>query len=140
MADARRSTECDGNIHPSRPDPWYDSQIPGWQAKARSLYYYVYVLRSKTRPDQTYVGSTTDLRKRLAKHNPGKSIHTNKFKPWNLLAVETISTPAGPEVFLKTRFGWLTLAPFSVSSVQSMAPLTIACLATLAGESRIAMP
>ena len=48
--------------------------------------FYVYLLRSKTNPDQTYVGSTSDLRKRLAEHNAGKSIHTNKFKPWNLMA------------------------------------------------------
>jgi len=43
-----------------------------------------YILRSKTHPDQTYVGSTNDLRKRLAEHNSGKSIRTNKFKPWEL--------------------------------------------------------
>jgi putative endonuclease len=48
--------------------------------------YYVYLLRSKDHPDQTYVGSTSDLRKRLTEHNAGKSIHTNKFKPWNLMA------------------------------------------------------
>jgi putative endonuclease len=48
--------------------------------------FYVYILRSKTHPDQTYIGSTGDLRKRLAEHNSGKSIHTNKFKPWELTA------------------------------------------------------
>jgi putative endonuclease len=48
--------------------------------------YYVYLLRSENSPGQTYVGSTSDLRKRLAEHNGGKSIHTNKFKPWNLVA------------------------------------------------------
>jgi predicted GIY-YIG superfamily endonuclease len=48
--------------------------------------YYVYLLRSKTHPDQTYIASTHDLRKRLTEHNAGKSIHTNKFKPWNLMA------------------------------------------------------
>jgi putative endonuclease len=32
------------------------------------------------------VGSTSDLGKRLAEHNAGKSIHTNKFKRWNLIA------------------------------------------------------
>jgi len=48
--------------------------------------YYAYIVRSKNFPDQTYVGSTSDLRKRLAEHNAGKSIHTNKFKPWNLMA------------------------------------------------------
>ena len=48
--------------------------------------HYVYLLRSKTHPDQTYVGSTHDLRKRLTEHNGGESIHTNKFKPWDLMA------------------------------------------------------
>ena len=48
--------------------------------------YYVYLLRSKPHPDQTYIGCTSDLRKRLAEHTAGKSIHTNKFKPWDLTA------------------------------------------------------
>ena len=48
--------------------------------------HYVYLLRSKTHRDQTYVGYTHDLLKRLAEHNAGKSIHTNKFKPWDLMA------------------------------------------------------
>ena len=48
--------------------------------------YYAYILRSKNFPAQTYTGSTSDLRKRLAEHNAGKSIHTNKFKPWDVLA------------------------------------------------------
>jgi hypothetical protein len=44
--------------------------------------YHVYLLRSMPNPNQTYIGSTGDLRKRLAEHNAGKSTHTNKFKPW----------------------------------------------------------
>jgi putative endonuclease len=48
--------------------------------------YYAYILRSKKFPDQTYVGSTSDLRNRLTEHNAGKSVHTNKFKPWELVA------------------------------------------------------
>src|SRR4029077_5695071 len=42
--------------------------------------------RSETHPNQTYIGSTHDPRKRLAEHNAGKSIHTNKFKPSELMA------------------------------------------------------
>jgi putative endonuclease len=48
--------------------------------------YYAYILRSGSFPDQTYVGSTGDLQKRLAEHNAGKSIHTNKYEPWKLIA------------------------------------------------------
>jgi len=61
--------------------------------------YYVYRLRSEAHPDQTYVGSTHDLRKRLAEHNCGKSIHTNKFKPWELTA-----NVALPEKHLAEKF------------------------------------
>ena len=48
--------------------------------------FYVYILRSKTQPKHTYVGSTADLRKRLTEHNSGKSVHSNEFKPWEILA------------------------------------------------------
>jgi putative endonuclease len=70
--------------------------------------YYVYLLRSKTHPAQTYVGSTHDLRTRIDQHNAGKSIHTNKFKPWNLMAY--VALPDKPlaetfERYLKTGSG-----------------------------------
>jgi len=48
--------------------------------------HYVYILRSQPHPKETYIGSTSDPRRRLAEHNAGKSTHTNKFKPWELLA------------------------------------------------------
>jgi len=70
--------------------------------------YYVYLLRSENSPGQTYVGSTSDLRKRLAEHNGGKSIHTNKFKPWNLMAYVALQDKLLAETFeryLKTGSG-----------------------------------
>jgi putative endonuclease len=57
-------------------------------------------LRCENFPDQTYGGSTSDLRKRLTEHNAGKSIHTNQFKPWNLMAYVAL-----PEKLLAERFG-----------------------------------
>jgi putative endonuclease len=48
--------------------------------------FYVYIFRSINHPKQTYIESTHDLRTRLAQHNSGQSIHTNKFKPWKLEA------------------------------------------------------
>ena len=48
--------------------------------------HYVYILRSQAHPNETYVGSTGDLKKRFAEHNAGKAIHTSKFKPWELAA------------------------------------------------------
>ena len=78
--------------------PCYDAQTQVRQAKAGSIYY-AYILRSKDFPEQTYVGSTSDLRKRLAQHNAGKSIHTNKFKPWDLMAYVAL-----PEKHLAEKF------------------------------------
>ncbi|MBB2698566.1 GIY-YIG nuclease family protein [Rhizobium phaseoli] len=47
--------------------------------------WYVYILRSVDFPDQEYTGSTADLKQRLSAHNAGKSTHTAKFAPWDLL-------------------------------------------------------
>jgi predicted GIY-YIG superfamily endonuclease len=47
--------------------------------------WYVYILRSRNFPDQEYTGATADLKKRVADHNAGKSAHTAKFKPWELI-------------------------------------------------------
>jgi len=45
----------------------------------------VYLLRSTSHPEQRYIGSTDDLRRRLIDHNAGASIHTAKFGPWRLV-------------------------------------------------------
>ena len=47
--------------------------------------YYVYVIESENEPARHYVGAPADLERRLGEHNAGKSIHTNKYKPWKLL-------------------------------------------------------
>ncbi|MGH8016830.1 MAG: GIY-YIG nuclease family protein [Opitutaceae bacterium] len=49
-----------------------------------NVVFHVYLLRSDAYPAQTYVGFTSDLRRRLRDHNAGKSIHTAKFLPWKL--------------------------------------------------------
>jgi len=49
---------------------------------------YVYILRSLGWREQLYVGSTTDLAARLIAHNQGKSPHTSKFRPWELVYQE----------------------------------------------------
>lgn len=47
--------------------------------------YYVYILRSQLRSDQKYIGFTSDLKTRIAKHNEGGCLHTSKFKPWEII-------------------------------------------------------
>ena len=47
--------------------------------------WYVYIIRSTISPEHDYVGATTDLTRRIADHNAGKSNHTAKFIPWKLV-------------------------------------------------------
>lgn len=48
--------------------------------------YCVYLLESIADPARRYVGITTQaIDARLAEHNSGKSIHTNKHKPWRCM-------------------------------------------------------
>ena len=47
--------------------------------------YHVYLLRSQSDPSQHYVGFTENMRERLARHNSGASVHTNKCRPWKLM-------------------------------------------------------
>ena len=42
----------------------------------------VYVLQSKPSPERHYVGLTTDLAERMARHNAGQVPHTSKHLPW----------------------------------------------------------
>ena len=47
--------------------------------------FYVYLIKSISHPEQKYIGQTDDLKKRLTQHNAGYSIHTAKYKPWELV-------------------------------------------------------
>jgi putative endonuclease len=47
--------------------------------------WYVYIVRSIAVPEQEYVGTTANLQQRVADHNAGKSTHTAKFIPWQLI-------------------------------------------------------
>ncbi len=47
--------------------------------------FYVYLIRSISFPDQVYVGITGNLKKRIATHNSGGSVHAAKYKPWEII-------------------------------------------------------
>ena len=47
--------------------------------------WHVYIIRSINFPDQEYTGATADLKRRIAEHNAGRSTHTSKFMPWELV-------------------------------------------------------
>jgi predicted GIY-YIG superfamily endonuclease len=69
---------------------------------------YVYLIRSRAYPDQTYIGMTTNIKNRLAAHNAGQSPHTAKFRPWKLVTFIGFSEKAQAvafEKYLKTGSG-----------------------------------
>ena len=47
--------------------------------------YLVYILHSLKESDRYYVGYTTNIDKRLAEHNSGKSAHTKLWLPWEIV-------------------------------------------------------
>jgi len=53
-------------------------------AKEGGRLFYVYLIES-TSTGQRYVGSTSELKRRIEQHNAGQSAHTAKFKPWRLV-------------------------------------------------------
>jgi len=68
---------------------------------------FVYILLSdKTR--KTYVGSTTDIERRLKEHNSGKNFFTKRYMPWKLFYREEyadLSEARKREKYLKTCAG-----------------------------------
>lgn len=54
--------------------------------------YYLYLLRSKEKKSEFYIGYTNNLRRRLEQHNSGESFHTKKHMPWKLVYYEAYSS------------------------------------------------
>ncbi len=70
--------------------------------------HYVYILQSKSESDRYYVGSSVDPARRLEEHNAGKSIHTNKHRPWRLsvsIGFADVSKSLSFERYLKSGSG-----------------------------------
>ncbi len=70
--------------------------------------YVVYVLESKKRDKELYVGYTNDLRKRLEEHNQGLNKSTKPYLPWRLIYYEACLNQADAkrrEKYFKTSQG-----------------------------------
>ena len=70
--------------------------------------HYTYILESKIKPGERYIGHTSDLKKRLEEHNAGKCRHTTKLKPWKIklyIAFETLAQAKSFEHYLKSGSG-----------------------------------
>ena len=70
--------------------------------------HFVYLIRSTAFPTQTYIGFTADLRERMSAHNAGKSKHTAKYMPWELVSYHAFAAERKArefEHYLKTGSG-----------------------------------
>ena len=70
--------------------------------------HYVYLLESLREDHHRYIGVTSDLKRRVAEHNSGKSLHTSKFVPWRLVTYVAFSDEgkaASFERYLKSGSG-----------------------------------
>jgi predicted GIY-YIG superfamily endonuclease len=68
----------------------------------------VYVLRSVHNRGRYYVGVTQDVERRLAQHNGGLSVHTSRWRPWQLVVSIEFADPVRARAFegyLKTGSG-----------------------------------
>ena len=54
--------------------------------------YYVYMLRSQDKKKITYVGYTSDLKKRIILHNLGKGAKFTRGRKWKLIYKEKINS------------------------------------------------
>jgi len=61
--------------------------------------YYVYVLRSQTDIDKSYIGVTSQLEHRLKEHNQSTTGHTARYRPWELEAAIWFKDKAKAEAF-----------------------------------------
>ena len=56
------------------------------QESARSYFmYYVYRIRSRSQPDQSFIGISRDVKRRVKMHNAGRVEATREAGPWKLV-------------------------------------------------------
>lgn len=75
--------------------------------------FYVYILRSVGHPEQIYIGATTDLKARLAKHNagnshPGSWSVTSRFRSKRRRTLSRLISSPTPDAHSRASGFWLT--------------------------------
>ena len=63
--------------------------------------YYVYLIRSTAFPERKYVGFTEDIETRIKDHNRGKSVHTAKYRPWQIVSYHAFTDKKQAKEFEK---------------------------------------
>lgn len=79
--------------------------------KVQMKFYYVYVLQSKIKKF-IYAGYTTDLKRRLLRHNNKENLSTKAYAPFDLIhyeAYRNINDAKRRELYFKTTKGKTTL-------------------------------
>jgi putative endonuclease len=75
------------------------------------MFYYVYILQSR-KDKSLYIGYTSDLEKRIKKHNNGENLATKSFRPYNLIFYEAFLhriDAKNREEYLKSGYGRRTI-------------------------------
>ncbi|MBI2617604.1 GIY-YIG nuclease family protein [Candidatus Gottesmanbacteria bacterium] len=75
------------------------------------MFYYVYILQS-IKDKSFYIGYTSDLRKRLKKHNSGNNLATKPYIPYKLIFYEAFQNridAKNREEYLKGGYGRKTI-------------------------------
>lgn len=78
--------------------------------------YFVYFLRSESKPDKTYIGYTKCLVNRISQHNAGLNIYTRRYKPWKVesfILAETKQVAKTAEAYFKNSSGKEKFKPFA---------------------------
>ena len=63
--------------------------------------HYIYLLVSTVVPTKIYIGSTTDLERRLREHNHAKSPYSQRYAPWQLRTFVAFSDQTHARAFEK---------------------------------------
>lgn len=72
------------------------------------MFHYVYILESKKKEGWRYIGSTSDLKKRIDKHNRKENFSTKPYAPFQLIFYEAYLNKEDAlrrEKYLKTNKG-----------------------------------
>ncbi len=84
-------------------------EAPGVSAAGQdNQMHFVYLIRSTSRSNKTYVGMTEDVENRLKAHNEGQCPSTTRFRPWELvtyIAVRSENQARKLEGYRKTGSG-----------------------------------
>jgi putative endonuclease len=70
--------------------------------------FFVYILKS-TVTERYYIGQTSNLEKRIKRHNFGEMFSTKPYRPWEIIYFEKFSTRSEAmkrERYLKSPTGW----------------------------------